>query len=121
VVSNLTRVTVTFSVAVNGPVAEDFLINGNSATSVSGSSNTWTFSFPQPAPGLVQCSWDASHGIYDLAGNRFDELAPGATWSYTLVDTLAPLVLAIFPTPGAALGVLPRFETTFNAPVICID
>ena len=121
VVSSLTRVTVTFSVAVNGPAAEDLLINGNSATSVSGSSNTWTFSFPQPAPGLVQCSWDASHGIYDLAGNRFDELAPGSTWSYTLVDTLPPVVQTVFPTPEAALGVLTRIEITFHEPVSGVD
>src|SRR6185436_16540265 len=103
-VSSLTQITVTFSAPVNGPAAEDLLVNGTSASGVSGAGNTWTFTFSQPLPGLVAITWDGSHGIYDLSGNRFDELAAGSTWAYTLVDVLAPGVLLTAPTPGATLG-----------------
>src|SRR6185369_1831307 len=82
-VSNLTQVSVTFSEAVTGVEDQDLLINGSPAVGRTGSGNIWTFTFSQPPPGVVQFSWDGSHGIYDLAGNRFDELGAGATWSYT--------------------------------------
>lgn len=114
VLSNLVHVTVTFSAAVNGPAAEDLLVNGNPAASVVGDSNRWTFSFSQPTPGQVAFSWDGSHAIYDLAGNRFDELDAGSTWSYRLVDTLAPELLSISPTPGATVRALNRIEVVFK-------
>src|SRR5262245_19083459 len=68
--SNLTQVTVRFSAAVTGVEAADLLVNGTPATGVLGSSNAWTFTFTQPASGLVQFTWDGSHAIYDLIGNR---------------------------------------------------
>src|SRR5262245_41823349 len=72
IVSNLATVTVTFSEPVATLDAEDLLINGSPALSLSGNSNLWTFTFSQPAPGPVQFTWDGAHGISDLAGNRFD-------------------------------------------------
>src|SRR2546425_824219 len=59
-VSNLSQVTVTFSEAVTGVEPEDLLVNGQPAATRTGASNAWTFTFSQPAPGLVQFGWDGS-------------------------------------------------------------
>ena len=67
---------------------------------------------------MVQFSWDASHAIYDAAGNRFDNLAPGSTWSYTLADIIAPTILTLLGLNPLALQavqiehtkVLPAFD-----------
>src|SRR5438034_371218 len=120
-ISNLTQITVLFTEAVTGPEAADLLINGAPANSRTGSSNSWVFTFSQPGPGLVQIAWDGSHAIYDTSGNRFDELAPGSTWSYTLVDTIPPTVLVISPTPGAILPSLTQIEVSFKEPVTGVD
>jgi len=120
-VSNLTQATVTFSEAVADVEAEDFLINGTPATARTGSGSVWTFSFTQPSPGPVQFAWDASHAIYDLSGNRFDELGPGAIWSCTLVDTIPPTVLVTSPTPSAVVAALTQIEVTFREAVTGVD
>ncbi len=112
-VSSLTSVTVNFSVPVTGVEAGDLLVNGNAASTVSGSNSTWTFAFPQPPPGLVQIGWDGSHAIYDAAGGRFIE----STWSYTLLDAIAPTVLTTTPTPSATVGSLTQIEVTFREAV----
>jgi hypothetical protein len=83
-VTNLSQISVTFSESVAGVQASDFLINGQPAASVSGSNNTYTFSFVQPAYGTVQISWVGAHGIEDLGfpPNPFNALGAGATWQY---------------------------------------
>ena len=120
-VSNLAQVTVTFTEAVTGVEAGDFLVNGNPASTRAGGGNSWTFSFSQPQAGPVGLAWDASHAIYDLAGNRFDELGAGATWSITLVDTIPPAVAITLPTPGAVVGALTQVQVTFREPVAGVD
>ena len=119
--SNLAQITVTFSEGVAGVESEDFLINGVPANGRSGTSNVWTFTFSQPAAGLVQFAWDGSHAIYDAAGNRFDAAAPGSTWAVTLADTLAPTVLGTSPTPGAVVGALTQIEILFSEPVAGVN
>src|SRR4030095_14982792 len=66
-----------------------------------------------------QISWDAGHGITDLAlpGNLFNATGPGATWQYTLVDTTPPSVASVNPTPGFTVPVLSSIEVLFNEPV----
>src|SRR6185369_10940436 len=44
-----------------------------------------------------------------------------STWAYTLVDTIAPTVLAISPTPGVAIAVLTQIAVTFKEPVAGVD
>ncbi len=112
--NSLTQVTVTFTVSVSGVEAGDLLINGNSASAASGGGTTWTFTFNQPPPGLVQFGWDASHAIYDAAGGRFDQNAPTASWSYTLLDVVAPTILTTVPSPGATVGSLTQVEVNFR-------
>lgn len=83
-VSRLDRVDVQFNEAVSGVDAADLLVNGSAATSVSGSGfGPYSFSFTQPANGLVTLEWTAGHGIQDTAPtpNAF----AGGSWSNTLV------------------------------------
>ena len=115
--SSLTQVTVTFTVSVTGVEAGDLLVNGNAANTVSGAGTTWTFTFNQPPPGPVQFGWDASHAIYDAAGGRFDQNAANATWSYTLLDVIAPTVFTRSPSASATIGSLTQIEVTFSEPV----
>src|SRR5205823_6527635 len=61
------------------------------------------------------------HGIYDLAGNRFDELGAGAAWSYTLADTITPKASLISPTPGALIRSLTQIEVNFSESVIGVN
>jgi hypothetical protein len=121
VVSNLTSVTVTFTEPVMVIEAADLLVNGIPATGISGSDNQRTFTFSQPGPGLVQFNWDGAHAISDALGNRFNETLPSATWSYTLLDKLPPALVATFPVPGAAVGILTNIEITFSEPVTGLD
>src|SRR5262245_34009456 len=102
-VSSLTQVTITFTEPITGLEVEDLLISGNTASTRTGNSNVWTFTFTQPLPGVVAFTWDASQAIYDLAGNRFDDQAIANRWSYTLTDTIAPTAAVTTPRPGAVV------------------
>ena len=84
--TNLSAVTVTFSEAVVGVDAGDFLVNGGTAFGLNGSGATYTFSFSQPPSGPVNITWAAGSGIVDLAAtpNAFIGTGSNATWSYTL-------------------------------------
>ncbi|MEY2409938.1 MAG: hypothetical protein QOF48_2608, partial [Verrucomicrobiota bacterium] len=79
----LTNIAVLFSEDVLGVNASDLKINNNAATGISGGGSVYTFSFPQPATGVVQVAWAANPGITDTAipANSF---VPGASWLYTL-------------------------------------
>jgi hypothetical protein len=118
-VSTLTNVTVNFSEPVDGVNASDLLINGTPATGISGSNATYTFSFAQPPEGAVGISWASAHGIVDRESTPkpFDALAPGATWQYTLVDSIAPTVIKLSPAAGATVTELREIEVTFSEPV----
>ena len=85
-VSSLYQITVTFSEPVTNVDASDLLINNSPAISIKGGGTTFTFGFPQPAPGTINISWSPNHGITDLASppNPFNHLAAGASWSYLL-------------------------------------
>jgi hypothetical protein len=122
-VGALTQITVSFTKPVNGVNAADLLINSQPAASVLGNAgtNTYTFSFTQPLPGAVEVAWDEIHDISDLSGTPFDATAPGATWSYTLTDTLAPTVNEQTPVAGAQVSQLTQLEVTFSEPVLGVD
>lgn len=121
VVSNLTSITVTFSEPVQGIFAAEFLVNGAPASAVFGSNAVYTYTFTQPFPGPVMVRWELNHSIYDLAGNRFDEAAPGASWSYRLIDATPPQLQLILPVPGAWVSGLAQVEVGFSEPVSGVD
>src|SRR3954462_9571438 len=56
---SLNQISVTFSEAVTNVDAADLLINGQPASSMTSTGNTYVFTFVQPAFGLVQISWRA--------------------------------------------------------------
>lgn len=120
-VQQLTSVTVTFSEPVQGVTSDDLLINNSQAKGVSGSGSVYTFTFDQPAFGLVDVSWESGHGITDLAQppNAFDET--GQTFSYTLRDTTAPTVATINPPIGSTVRVLSQIDVRFSEEVTGVD
>ncbi len=117
--TNLTQITVTFSEPVIGVDADDLAIAGSPATGITGSGATYTFTFVQPTFGVVPITWETSHGITDLAAqpNAFNAIAPGAMWSYTLVDVVPPTLVNLFPQPGTTVSTLRQVEVTFSEPV----
>ena len=118
-VTNLSQVAVTFSESVTGVQASDLLVNGQPASSVSGSNNTYTFSFVQPAYGTVQISWVGAPGIEDLAfpPNPFNPLGAGATWQYNLIDNVPPTVVSRIPAAGFIVRSLGEIQVQFSEPV----
>jgi len=117
VVTNLARVTVTFTQPVRGVRAEDLLLNGSSSTNVVGTATTYTFSFRPPSPGMVETSWNGAHTITDLLTNRLDNIGANTTWQYTLLDVVPPTIIEINPVPGATVGHLTQIAVTFSEPV----
>ncbi len=122
-VSTLSSVTVTFSEPVLGVQADDFLVNGIPADSITGSGNSYTFNFPEPLAGTIFITWAGGHGITDLATppNGFNAAGPGATWQYNLVDNTPPVVSNLYPPPGFTLRSLGQIEVTFNEPVLGVQ
>ncbi len=120
-VSSLSQITVTFSAPVVNAQASDLQINGLPAVSRGGSSAVVTFEFSQPASGAVVVSFDSDATITDQAGSPFDPLAGNAAWTYTLADTVPPVVAASEPAAGAVVGALNQIEVVFNEPVTGVD
>lgn len=122
-VTGLTSITVTFSESVVGVGAEDLLVAGSPASGVSGSGNSYVFSFAEPSEGVVSITWNSDHAIIDLAtpGNLFDEVAPGASWQYTLVDGTAPVVSDVYPPDAFTISSLSQIEVTFSETVLGVD
>lgn len=119
--SALSQVRITFDEAVTGVEANALLINGHPASSVSGLSNQWTFLFSQPFPGTVSIQFAQDHAISDLSGNRLDGAAPSSSWSYVLIDTVAPTVTSVTPSPGAVVSELTSVTLWFSEPVSGVD
>ena len=119
VVNSLGQITVTFSEPVTGVNASDLLVNGAPATGLSGGNDTYTFSFAQPAYGIVTISWAVNHGIVDfgIPPNPFDRTGTGATWPYSLVDNVPPSLLYQLPFAGVTVRSLSQIETLFSEPV----
>ncbi|MFM8879067.1 MAG: hypothetical protein ACKOKG_08035, partial [Verrucomicrobiota bacterium] len=122
-VETLDRVSVTFSVPVNGVRAVDFLVNGVPATSVSSSGTTHHFFFKQPPFGAATITWGPLHTIQDLAQPpvRFDASVAGANWNYELIDLRPPELNSVLPVPGVTLKRLSEVQVVFHRPVSGVD
>jgi hypothetical protein len=82
-VRELLAIEIVFNENVQGVDRADLLINGVPASGLSViSPRDYSFSFPQPATGVVQVAWAPVHGITDTAPtpNPFG----GGGWTYTL-------------------------------------
>lgn len=115
-VGSLTSIQVVFSEAVTNVNAGDLLVNGAPATGLSGGPAIYTFTFPQPAFGLVNITWAVGHGITDRdpAPLPFDGNAATNIWSYNLSDVIAPTVAARNPAAGAIITNLTSVNVTFS-------
>jgi hypothetical protein len=123
-VTTLAQVTVTFSAAVTNVVATDLRANDDPASEVTGSGAVYTFTLGrQPDYGIVQFTWDPSHGIrdQDTPPNRFDETAPGSTWQYTFLDTSPPIIASRTPQEGVSVRSLTQIEVLFSEAVSGVD
>ncbi|MCC6232872.1 MAG: lamin tail domain-containing protein [Verrucomicrobiales bacterium] len=122
-IHDLDHITVTFNEPVQGVRAEDFLVNGASATGVTGSGAVYTFSFPRPPFGGVGVFWSTFHTIQDFESppRRFDAAVPGSTWEYEFLDPDGPTVLGVQPPPGSTQPSLTQVEVTFNKAVAGLD
>lgn len=87
-VRSLNQIEATFSEPVQGVQASDLLINGQPATNLTFTGDTYIFNFPPPPSGLVNVAWATGHDISDNAtpSNFF----AGGSWNY-IFDPAAPL------------------------------
>jgi len=115
--NTLTQIVVTFSESVTNVTAANLLINGAPATGLSGSSNVYTFGFPQPSNTEVDVSWSPTQNITDVTSvpDLFDSTS--SSWQYFMPDTIPPEVASIFPPQGIRVRCLTRISVTFNEPV----
>ena len=123
-ITSLTAIQVVFSELVTNVKASDLLINGVPARSVTGSVSNYTFAVTQPAYGEVVVTWATNHIITDNgypALLRFDGSAPGASWTYTLIDRTAPTIYTRSPAAGSASLTLTEATLTFSEPVTGVD
>jgi hypothetical protein len=121
-VATLSQIVVSFSEPVTGLDAFDLLINGEPAVDVEVSgSSVYTFTCTTPLPGFVSVYFDVDHGITDLAANAFDQTAPGATWSYTVADSVPPIAIRLSPPPNAVVRSVASAEVVFSEPVLGIS
>ena len=121
-VTHLSQITIRFSEPVTGVAAAHLLVNGIGATGVMAiDSSTYTFSFVQPPYGTVVVGWSGSHAIFDLASvpNRFNE--DGIGWTYNLMDTTPPEILALTPSDSATVRALTSIVVLFTEPVSGVD
>jgi hypothetical protein len=122
-VSALTNIVVIFSEAVTGINASDLRVNGNPANTMTGSGSIYSFTFNQPPEGVVNITWVVGHGITDLSSpaNAFNATGPGATWQYTILDSIAPVITVLFPSGGATIAALSQIEVTFSETVLGVQ
>ncbi len=120
-VATLSQIVVSFSEPVTGLDAFDLLINGEPAADVAVSGNSvYTFTCTTPLPGFVSVYFDVDHGITDLAANAFDQAAPGASWFYTVADSVPPTAIRSSPPPNAVVRSLTSVQVVFSEPVLGI-
>ncbi len=122
-VFSLNSLTLKFSEPITNVDASDLLINGLPAAGCSGASNLWTFTFPQPADGVVDVTWAANHGIvdFDSPPKPFNGTAPGATFRYSLLNPNAPSIVGQTPAAGATINHLTQLQVTFSKSVTGVD
>ena len=93
-VRSLTQVEVLFDEPVAGVDAEDLLVNGLPAASVTRSGGRpLRFEFPAVLDGRINVTWAAAHGITDLSSSALP--FGGNAWSYTVDSHSVPGDLVI--------------------------
>ncbi|XOV69646.1 MAG: lamin tail domain-containing protein [Verrucomicrobiota bacterium] len=122
-VEKFDEVTIRFSEPVRGVDRGDLVLNGNSAVRMSGSGDTYRFTFAGTQARELTLRWQQDPGIEDLASppNVFDWQAASEIRVYQLLDQNAPYVTQIFPRPGQRLSSFSKVEVFFLEPVFGLD
>lgn len=110
-VSDLTSLEVMFDQHVTNVQAGDLYVNGDAAFAVSGSGDTWVFSFDEPSDGDISLVLSANK-----TANAFGKLFSGDTLSVTL-DTVAPTVINRSPSPSTTVSILTEIVVEFSEEV----
>ncbi len=119
-VSNvLSQITVVFNRNVTGVARDDFVINGDTPISFTGSNTTYTFTINPPPVGVVTVGWDANQVILDESGVRMQEASN--TWSYFYVDNTPPTLVTLTPASNSVVAALGQVEVRFSEPVLGVD
>jgi hypothetical protein len=115
--SQLTRLTFTFNEDITQVWHNYLRINDNGSQSkITVSNNVIVLNIPQPPYGLVKVEV-VSVKDFDYPPQTMDP----ATFYYSLVDTTAPVVTNVFPSPGATVRNLGQVEIAFSEPVKGVD
>jgi hypothetical protein len=117
---SLTQITYSFSEGVTNVRAQDLLINGTPATSITSTTNsTYTFHFPQPPYGPVTVRWDTNETIidFDTPAREFDGQANASRADYVLLDPSTPRIVSRQPAPNTVLTGLTSMTITFDETV----
>lgn len=119
----LNSITVTFSEPVAGVDIDDLLVNNLPVIGVAGSDATYTFTLAPLDYGALHVSWQVGHGIHSADNPTlfFEATGVGATWDYTLVDTLAPRIDSLFPKAGSVVTQFTQLEIQFSEAVEGVD
>ena len=120
-VASLGQVVVTFNEPATGLVAEDLLVNEQPALAVTNLGNSYYFVVSQPRPGPVILRFDRFNSITDLAGHPLEADVPENSWSYTLLDSVAPYVSGLSPAAGAVVRRVESLEIFFNEAVTGVN
>ncbi|HIL69934.1 MAG TPA: hypothetical protein EYG38_08810 [Verrucomicrobia bacterium] len=123
VLKELSEITVVFSEAVSGLQAEDLMLNGVSAISVTGKETQFTFQVKPPEPGeiVVRIASDASWADTSRPANMLDRTGLGSSWRYNIVDEFSPRPILILPQPQAKVRSTSVIEVSFNELVSGVD
>src|ERR1017187_2880187 len=62
--------------------------------------------------------WDVENAISDLSGNQLDT---SVSWTYSLIDNIAPTLTTIAPADGAVVSQLTQAQVSFSEPVSGVD
>ena len=117
-IDQFNQITLKFSEPVSGIDASDLQLNGESAITIEGKGEMWTFNFDDVGYGEATLTWNASHGIEDFGrpANGFVPVTDKLT-RYQVVDDVAPSLMEIMPPPNGTVGELKRLRVFFDEPV----
>ncbi len=119
----LSEITIVFSEPVTGIRAEDLLLNGVAARSVSGSEDRFTFLIGPSVLGeiFVTIAPDTMLSDFSRPANVFDPVGPGSSWRYRIVDEFPPTPILISPRPNTKVRSASEISVSFNEAVTGVD
>jgi hypothetical protein len=90
---------------------------------LTGSGDSYLFSFANPEPGELTLRWEQDAGIVDLAvnPNEFDWQNPSEIRLYQLIDQDAPFVSRVFPPAKSTIERFSEVEIYFSETITGLE